>query len=239
MTTKVKIENLFFSYKDFTVLGAVNAEFEENSITAIIGASGVGKSTLLSVINRLWESIPGTIMKGEVKILFDGKLGNIYSGRTPSYLLRRRVGTVFQEPNPLPMSIIKNMTFPFKLLGEKDKNLVEEKVESALKRVRLWDDVKNRMTKSALALSGGQQQRLCIARALVLEPELILFDEPTSSLDKDSRAAVEDLLVDLKEKTTIIMISHYLDQVKRIADTVFELKEEHGIKSFRTVNNSG
>jgi len=220
---KVKIRNLFFSYKGRDVLKGINADFKENSITAVIGPSGVGKSTLLMTMNRLWESIPDARMKGSVEIRFNGSFHDICSPSYPLPQLRRQVGMVFQVPNPLPMSIYKNVAFPLKLAGRKDKEQTRQDVEKALRQAYLWEEVKDRINNDAFSLSIGQQQRLCIARALVLEPEILLLDEPTSSLDQKAATMIEELLLEIKERYTIIVVSHYLDQVKRIADNVIEL----------------
>ncbi|MEW6378276.1 MAG: ATP-binding cassette domain-containing protein [bacterium] len=229
-TVKIKTAHLYFSYHDHYVLRDITVQFIENSITAIIGPSGVGKSTFLMTLNRLWEGIPGAKMKGMVEIKFNGNFHDIYSRSYPLPQLRRTVGMVFQVPNPLLMSIYKNVAFPLKLAGIKDKSLIGHKVEQALKNAHLWEEVKNRLADSALALSGGQQQRLCIARALVLEPEILLLDEPTSSLDSKAGAVIEELLLNIKEHCTILTVSHYLDQVKRIADTVVELSYNNNIQ---------
>lgn len=220
---KVKIRDLFFSYKGRDVLKGVNADFKENSITAVIGPSGVGKSTLLMTMNRLWESIPDAAMKGSVEIKFNGSFQDICRSSYPLPQLRRQVGMVFQVPNPLPMSIYKNVAFPLKLAGLKDKQEVRHRIEKALNQAYLWEEVKDRLNDDALSFSIGQQQRLCIARALVLDPEILLLDEPTSSLDRKAATMIEDLLLEIKRSYTIIVVSHYLDQVKRIADNVIEL----------------
>ena len=220
---KIKIDGLSFFYNEHRVLNNISADFPENTITAIVGPSGKGKTTFLMTLNRLWESIPEARMEGRVGIRFGDRFCEIYD---PSYSLsrlRRLVGMVFQVPNPLPMSIYKNVAFPLKLAGLKDKKLISGKVETALRRAFLWKEVKDRLTDNAFALSGGQQQRLCIARALTLEPEILLLDEPTSSLDAGAGAVIEELMLSLKDRCTLLMVSHYLDQVKRIADTVTEL----------------
>jgi phosphate transport system ATP-binding protein len=224
-TTKIFIENLFFSYNDHHILCDVAVRIAANTITAIVGPSGIGKSTFLTTLNRLWETIPGARLKGRVEIQFGGRFQNIYDHHYPLTRLRRQVGMVFQTPNPLPMSISKNVSFPLYLAGYRQKGEMADRVEQALKRAFLWEEVKDRLTENALVLSGGQQQRLCIARALILEPDVLLLDEPTSSLDAKAAAVIEGLLVSLKENCTLIIVSHYWDQVQRIADTVFELTE--------------
>ncbi len=219
---KIKTENLSFSYNGNRILDNVSLEFREKTITAIVGPSGIGKSTFLLTLNRLWETVPQSSMSGRVKIRFDGKMQDIYGNGMSLTGLRRKVGMVFQAPNPLPMSIFKNIAFPLKLAGIKDRRTIDENVERALQQAGLWMEVKDRLNDSGLHLSGGQQQRLCIARALVLQPEVLLLDEPTSSLDDASAAVIEELLVNLKDNCTLIVVSHYFDQVKRIADTVFQ-----------------
>jgi phosphate transport system ATP-binding protein len=223
--TKIKIDGLSFFYNDHRVLNNITVSFPKNTITAIVGPSGKGKTTFLMILNRLWESIPDTRMEGSVKICFDERFHKIYDPSYPLSRLRRLVGMVFQVPNPLPMSIYKNVAFPLKLAGLKDKNLISEKVETALKSAFLWEEVKDRLRENAFALSGGQQQRLCIARALTLEPQILLLDEPTSSLDASASAVIEELMINLKDRCTLLMVSHYLDQVKRIADTILELSD--------------
>jgi len=229
---KIKIDGLSFSYGEHPVLNNITARFSENTITAIVGPSGKGKTTFLMTLNRLWESIPEARIEGKVEIRFSDRFYNIYEPSYPLPRLRRLVGMVFQVPNPLPMSIYKNVGFPLKLAGLKDRNHISMKVETALKRAFLWEEVKDRLTDDALALSGGQQQRLCIARALILEPEILLLDEPTSSLDAGAGAVIEELLLSLKSRCTLLMVSHYLDQLKRIADTVVELSEGKFISGF-------
>jgi phosphate transport system ATP-binding protein len=222
-TVKIQLTNLSFYYADRRILDGVNVGFDEGAVTAIVGPSGKGKSTLLTTINRLWEEIPGARVQGRVDILFDDRLVDIYSNGYCVNQLRRKVGMVFQDPNPLPMSIYKNVAFPLKLSGEKDKQKIETGVRAALSQAFLWDEVKDRLHVDARNLSGGQQQRLCIARALILKPEVLLLDEPTASLDARAGAVIEDLLVQLKSHCTIVMVSHYLDQVRRVADCVMEL----------------
>jgi phosphate transport system ATP-binding protein len=222
---KIKIEHLFFRYGDRFVLRDVNLRIAENTITAIIGPSGIGKSTFLMTLNRLWETIPGAKLQGRVEIKFQGRFQEIHDCDYPPTTLRRLVGMVFQTPNPLPMTISRNVSFPLKQAGFRHKSQMADRVEEALKRAYLWDEVKDRLDEDALSLSGGQQQRLCIARALILEPEILLLDEPTSSLDPKAGAVIEELLVNLRGSCTLLMVSHYQDQVQRIADAVFELAE--------------
>lgn len=219
---KIRITKLNFSYRDRTILKDVNVSFPENTITALTGSSGAGKSTFLMTLNRLWENISNAQMRGSIEINLRDKFQNIYAPDLSITDLRKMVAMVFQVPNPLPMSIRKNVAFPLKLSGEKNRGLIDEKIEHALKMANLWDEVKDRLNEDAHNLSGGQQQRLCIARALVLEPEVLLLDEPTSSLDQASTAVIEDLLLKLKNRLTILIVSHHPEQVTRIADKVIE-----------------
>lgn len=220
--TKIRVSKLDFSYRDRTILENISIDFTENTITALTGPSGAGKSTFLMTLNRLWENNPDAEMTGSVIIKLQGRFHDVYAGHMEVTELRKRVGMVFQAPNPLPMSIYRNMAFPLKLNGVKDHALVAERVERALKMANLWNEVEDRLNDDARTLSGGQQQRLCIARALVLEPEVLLLDEPTSSLDRESTAAIEDLLLGLRNRLTILVVSHYLEQVVRISDRVVE-----------------
>jgi phosphate transport system ATP-binding protein len=224
---KINISNLSFSYHKHRVLNNISVQFAENSITAIIGPSGTGKSTFLMSMNRLWENIPDTKIEGNVEIKIEGAFHDVYDRSFSTTRLRRLVGMVFQIPNPLPMSIYKNIAFPLKLAGIKDPKIIEHKVEQVLKRAYLWKEVKDWLKADARTLSGGQQQRLCIARSLITEPEILLFDEPTSSLDAKAGEEIEQLLLDLKDRCTVLVVSHYLHQVKRIADTVAELHDKN------------
>jgi len=223
MEPKIKIIDLDFSYNLRQVLKNISIEIAENTITAVTGPSGQGKSTLLMTLNRLWESLEGARMKGQVLIRFDREFQNIHDPKFRVSDLRRRVGMVFQVPNPLPMSIYKNILFPLKLNGEHGKKDAPLRVEAALKRAFLWEEVRERLHEDARSLSGGQQQRLCIARALILNPEVLLLDEPTSSLDEESSRMIEALLLEVKKDCTLLLVSHYLDQVKRIADAGMHL----------------
>lgn len=224
--TKIKVRDLFFYYNDHMVLQNINIDIMENSITAVTGPSGQGKSSFLMTLNRLWENIDGAKITGSIEIRFNKNFQNIYDKKYPVSVLRRQVGMVFQVPNPLPMSIYNNIAFPLKLNGEHKKKDLLFRIEDALKRTFLWDEVKDRLNKNAGTLSGGQQQRLCIARALILNPHVMLLDEPTSSLDEKAGRVIEDLLVELKKNCTIVLVSHYMNQVKRIADTRMKLSNE-------------
>lgn len=226
---KIILAGVRFCYGRQPVLDNLNETFKAHAITAITGPSGQGKSTLLGLFNGLWREIPGARCTGDIRIRLGNEWVSPLVGDIPFPLLRRKVGMIFQEPNPLPMSIAKNMAFPLKMAGIGDKVVVGDKVRRALKQAFLWDEVKDRLNSSALELSGGQKQRLCIARALVLEPEVLLCDEPTSSLDPKAAGIIEDLLLSLKAQCTILVVSHYMDQVRRIADRVLAL-EEGGLK---------
>ena len=210
---KYTIENLELFYGDFKALKNINLDIQEKEITAFIGPSGCGKSTLLKTLNRMNDLVEGCRITGSVQL--DGE--DIY-GKIDVNQLRKRVGMVFQKPNPFPMSIFDNIAYGPRTHGIHSKSRLSEIVEKSLKDVAIWDEVKDRLNKSALGLSGGQQQRLCIARALAVEPEVILMDEPTSALDPISTSKIEDLAVELKEKYTIIMVTHNMQQAARISD---------------------
>lgn len=218
VSMKIHTQSLCFYYRSYQVLHDISLQLPANQITAITGPSGSGKSTFLMVLNRLWEEIEGCSISGKVTMKSGGHIKNIYDPTLPVRELRRKVGMVFQQPNPLPMSIYKNIAFPLLLAHVTDKIRMKEGVESALRQVCLWDEVKDRLNDDGRLLSGGQQQRLCLARALVLNPEVLLLDEPTSSLDPEANAAIEELLLSLKTQCTLIMVSHYQDQIQRIAD---------------------
>ena len=220
---KIRLTDVSFRYGQQLVLDRVSAGFNGCALTAIVGPSGQGKSTLLTVINRLWEEIPGARADGRVEIEFEEGRVDISAGGYPLNQLRRKVAMVFQDPNPLPMSIFKNIAFPLKLRGEKDTQSIDTKVHAALAQAFLWDEVKDRLDTDARTLSGGQQQRLCIARALVLKPEVLLLDEPTASLDGKAGGVIEDLLLSLKSHCTLLVVSHYMEQVNRVADDVMEI----------------
>jgi phosphate transport system ATP-binding protein len=220
---KIIVQNLSFSYRQKVILEDISLQLPENSIIAVTGPSGTGKSTFLTLLNRLWEENPdGAVLRGKVLLRFDNRLVDIYATGMARETLRRKVGMAFQTPNPLPMSIYRNIAFPLTLQGIK-KNDAREQVEKMLRRVHLYEEVADRIDQSALQLSGGQQQRLCLGRALMSEPEILLLDEPTSSLDAQASVKIEQLLLELKKHCTIIIVSHYQDQVQRIADQIYQL----------------
>ena len=214
MEEKIKVEDLDLFYGDFQALHSVNLDVRENEILAFIGPSGCGKSTLLKCLNRMNDLVVACKIEG--KVTLDGQ--DIYAKNYDVNNLRKRVGMVFQQPNPFPMSIYENIAYGPKIHGIKNKGKLDEIVESSLKQAAIWEEVKNDLKKSALSLSGGQQQRLCIARALAINPEVILMDEPTSALDPVSTGKIEDLAQDLKEKYTIVIVTHNMQQATRISD---------------------
>ena len=219
---KIKISNLDLYYGDFKALKNINLALPEKEITAFIGPSGCGKSTLLKSLNRMNDLVEGCKITGE--ILLDGE--DIYKGMDVN-LLRKRVGMVFQKPNPFPMSIYDNIAFGPRTHGIKSKSQLDDIVEKSLRDAAIWDEVKDRLKKSALGMSGGQQQRLCIARALAVEPEVLLMDEPTSALDPISTSKIEDLALELRKKYSIVMVTHNMQQAARISDkTAFFLLGE-------------
>lgn len=219
---KFTIENLELFYGSFQALRSVNLNIGAGEITAFIGPSGCGKSTLLKTLNRMNDLVPGCRITGSVKLDCE----DIYGSMDVS-LLRRRVGMVFQKPNPFPMSVYDNIAYGPRTHGVRSKAQLDDIVERSLRRAAIWDEVKDRLKKSALGLSGGQQQRLCIARALAVEPEVLLMDESTSALDPISTSKIEDLAVELKSKYTVIMVTHNMQQAARISDnTAFFLLGE-------------
>ena len=225
MENKVKIstQNLNLYYGENHALKNINLDLYENKITAFIGPSGCGKSTYLKTLNRMNDLVPNVKIEGTV--LLDGE--DIYDPQVDTTLLRKKVGMVFQQPNPFPMSIYDNVAYGPRIHGIKNKAQLDEIVERSLKGAALWDEVSDRLKKSALGLSGGQQQRLCIARALAVEPEVLLMDEPTSALDPISTLKIEDLMDDLKSKYTVAIVTHNMQQATRISDyTAFFLVGE-------------
>lgn len=222
MSEKISIKNMDLYYGDFHALKNVELHIPEKEITAFIGPSGCGKSTLLKSLNRMNDLVEGCKITGE--ILLDGE--DIY-GKMDVNHLRKRVGMVFQKPNPFPMSIYDNIAYGPRTHGIRNKAKLDEIVEKSLRSAAIWDEVKDRLKKSALGLSGGQQQRLCIARALAVEPEVLLMDEPTSALDPISTSRIEDLAMELKKDYTIVMVTHNMQQAARISDkTAFFLLGE-------------
>lgn len=218
-----QIRDLNLYYDDFQVLKTINMDIEPNKVTALIGPSGCGKSTLLRCLNRMNDLIDSCKIDGE--ILFENQ--DAYAPGFDVIELRTKVGMVFQKPNPFPMSIYDNVTYGPKCQGVKDKKVLDEIVEKALKQAALWDEVSDRLKENAMGLSGGQQQRLCIARAIAMEPDVILMDEPTSALDPIATAKIEDLILELKKKYTIIIVTHNMQQAARISDnTAFLLLGE-------------
>lgn len=220
--SKISISDLELYYGNFKALKDIYLEVPENEITAFIGPSGCGKSTLLKSLNRMNDLIEGCRITG--RVLLDGE--DIYKGMDIN-LLRKRVGMVFQKPNPFPMSIYDNVAFGPRTHGVRSKVKLDEIVEKALRDAAIWDEVKDRLKKNALGMSGGQQQRLCIARALAVQPEVLLMDEPTSALDPISTSRIEDLALELKKEYTIVMVTHNMQQAARISDnTAFFLLGE-------------
>ena len=223
MNTKMSVKDLDLYYGDFQALHNINLDIKEKEILSFIGPSGCGKSTLLKCLNRMNDLVVGCKIDGEIKL--DGD--DIYAKNYDVNKLRKRVGMVFQQPNPFPMSIYENIAYGPKTHGIKNKAELDEIVESSLKQAAIWDEVKDNLKKNALSISGGQQQRICIARALAVEPEVLLMDEPTSALDPISTNKIEDLCQDLKSKYTIIMVTHNMQQAARISDkTAFFLTGE-------------
>ncbi len=211
---KLEAINLDVFYGQKQVLKNINMAIKVNTVTAFIGPSGCGKSTFLRTFNRMNDYVEG--FKKEGDIIIDGK--DIYQKMVRVEELRKKVGMVFQKPNPFPKSIFENVAYGLKIQGIKNKKLIEETVEKSLKQSALWEEVKDDLKKSALSLSGGQQQRLCIARALALEPSILLMDEPASALDPISTSKIEDLIWELKEKYTIVIVTHNMQQAGRISD---------------------
>jgi phosphate transport system ATP-binding protein len=215
MQNKITVENLNAWFGAKQALHNINLGIQENRITAIIGPSGCGKSTFIRCLNRMHEVVAGAKVSGRVMV--DGK--EIYKNNVDPVDIRRRIGMVFQKANPFPtMSIYDNVAAGLKLSGVKDKNVLDTAVEESLGKAALWDEVKNDLNKSGVSLSGGQQQRLCIARALAVEPEVILFDEPCSALDPISTSKIEDLMIELKEKYTLVIVTHNMQQAARVSD---------------------
>ena len=220
---KVKVENLNLYYGENHALKDVNMDIQENAVTAFIGPSGCGKSTFLKTLNRMNDLVDGVRIDG--KVLLDGE--DIYDPSVDTTILRKKVGMVFQQPNPFPMSIYDNIAYGPRVHGIRDKKRLDQIVEESLRGAAIFDEVKDRLKKSAMGLSGGQQQRICIARALAVQPEVLLMDEPTSALDPISTAKIEEPMEDLKKKYTVIVVTHNMQQATRVSDqTAFFLVGE-------------
>lgn len=220
---KIEVRDLNFYYGDFKALKDINIDLKANTVTALIGPSGCGKSTFLRILNRMNDLIDGSRVEGKVEL--DGL--DIYGKEVDVVELRKRVGMVFQQPNPFPKSIYDNVAYGPRIHGIKNKGQLDEIVERSLRGAALWDEVKDRLHKSALSLSGGQQQRLCIARALAVKPEVLLMDEPASALDPIATAKIEQLIEELKENYTIIIVTHSMQQAAWVSDlTAFFLMGE-------------
>lgn len=220
---KVKVENLNLYYGENHALKDVSMDIQENAVTAFIGPSGCGKSTFLKTLNRMNDLVDGVRIDG--KVLLDGE--DIYDPSVDTTILRKKVGMVFQQPNPFPMSIYDNIAYGPRVHGIRDKKRLDQIVEESLSGAAIFDEVKDRLKKSAMGLSGGQQQRICIARALAVQPEVLLMDEPTSALDPISTSKIEDLMEDLKKKYTVIVVTHNMQQATRVSDqTAFFLVGE-------------
>ena len=214
LDSKIRVEGLNLYYGDNHALKDINMEVSENTVTALIGPSGCGKSTFLKCLNRMNDLVNGVRIDG--KILLDGE--DIYAAGVDTTRLRKKVGMVFQQPNPFPMSIYDNIAYGPRTHGIKNKAQLDEIVETSLKNAAIWDECKDRLKSSALGMSGGQQQRLCIARALACQPEVILMDEPTSALDPISTSKIEELVLELKKKYTVVIVTHNMQQAVRISD---------------------
>lgn len=223
MTNIITVKDLCLWYSEHQALKNININIPENNITALIGPSGCGKSTFLKTLNRMNDLVPGVRITGEVKY----RDQDIFSKSVDVNMLRKEVGMVFQKPNPFPMSIYDNIAYGPRTHGIKNKVQLDEIVENALRGAAIWDEVKDRLKKNALGMSGGQQQRLCIARALAVEPKVLLMDEPTSALDPISTSKIEELVTELKNKYTIVMVTHNMQQAVRVSDyTAFFLLGE-------------
>ena len=211
---KIEAKNVDFYYGSFHALKNISIDIPSNEVVAFIGPSGCGKSTFLRLFNRMNDLIPGTRLEG--KIIIDGH--DIYAPSINVDVLRKNVGMVFQRPNPFPKSIYENVAYGLRVNGIKDKAFIQERVETALKGAALWDEVKDKLKESAYALSGGQQQRLCIARAMAVEPSVLLMDEPASALDPISTAKIEELICELSEQTTVVIVTHSMQQAARVSN---------------------
>jgi phosphate transport system ATP-binding protein len=216
LVTKAEVKNLNFFYNDFQALKNLNMVVHENRVTALIGPSGCGKSTFLRCFNRMHDLYPGNRYEGAIEFHPDNT--NLLGKDVDPIEVRMRISMVFQKPNPFPKSIFENVAYGLRVRGESGKRMLEEKVEQALRRAALWNEAKDRLHELAFNLSGGQQQRLCIARALATDPEMLLFDEPTSALDPIATGSIEELISELKDKVTILIVTHNMQQAARVSD---------------------
>jgi phosphate transport system ATP-binding protein len=212
---KAEVRDLSFYYGDFAALKNVSMQVAEHEVTALIGPSGCGKSTLLRCFNRMHDLYPGSRYDGQIRLFPDDV--DLLARDIDPVETRIRIGMVFQKPNPFPKSIFENVAYGLRILGEKRRGVIADKVEKALRDAALWDEVKDRLDNLATSLSGGQQQRLCIARTLATEPEIVLFDEPTSALDPIATASIEELIIELKKRVTILIVTHNMQQAGRIS----------------------
>lgn len=223
MTLAARIRRLSVAFHERTILHDITLDIPAEGITVLLGRSGSGKTTFLRALNRLNECLPGCRTSGEAELRLGGGLRPIYAGRTGEAALsdlRRRVGMVFQKPTPFPKTIFENVAYGLRVNGERDESLIADKVEESLRRAAIFEEVKDRLHTSALGLSGGQQQRLCIARAIAVQPEVLLMDEPTSALDPISTVQVEQLAMELKRDYTLVVVTHNMQQASRISDSV-------------------
>jgi phosphate transport system ATP-binding protein len=216
LSTKAEVRNLSFYYGDFHALKGLNMPVHDRKVTALIGPSGCGKSTFLRCFNRMHDLYPGTRYEGDILLHPDNT--NLLGKNVDPIEVRMRISMVFQKPNPFPKSIYENVAYGLRVRGERNRRLIDDKVEQALRSAAIWDEVKDRLSDLAFNLSGGQQQRLCIARALATDPEILLFDEPTSALDPIATASIEQLISDLKHRVTILIVTHNMQQAARVSD---------------------
>jgi len=216
VAVKAEVRNLSFYYSDFHALKSLNMPVHDKKVTALIGPSGCGKSTFLRCFNRMHDLYPGNRYEGDIRLYPDDT--NLLGREVDPIEVRMRISMVFQKPNPFPKSLYENVAYGLRVRGERNKRMIEEKVEQALRGAALWDEVKDRLDDLAFNLSGGQQQRLCIARALATDPEILLFDEPTSALDPIATASIEELITDLKHNVTILIVTHNMQQAARVSD---------------------
>jgi phosphate transport system ATP-binding protein len=216
VAVKAEVKDLSFYYSEFHALKKLNMPVHDKKVTALIGPSGCGKSTFLRCFNRMHDLYPGNRYEGDIRLYPDDT--NLLGRDVDPIEVRMRISMVFQKPNPFPKSLYENVAYGLRVRGERNKRMIEEKVEQALRGAALWDEVKDRLDDLAFNLSGGQQQRLCIARALATDPEILLFDEPTSALDPIATASIEELIADLKHKVTILIVTHNMQQAARVSD---------------------